>query len=161
MRGIKLLDYTSANVGPGDSGQFVGYTEVIARLGFLGMINAHSFFNAPDYFAIFQLCQHISTNHANTSGVLEPYNLDRSTLADFPVLICSVASRITSGFPTLRSGFWPETSALVVCGRESPFGRKFELMCQSPESCLIAYRVVTREYHCRSQERVAFSQSGL
>src|SRR5580700_9929851 len=45
--------------------------------------------------------------------------------------------------------------------RELPLGREFELVCQSLESCVIANSVVSREYHCRPQERVAFSQGCL
>jgi len=52
-------------------------------------------------------------------------------------------------------------SPLTRFRRELPLGRKFELVYQLLESCLIPYSVVGREYHCRSQERVAFSQSGL
>jgi hypothetical protein len=49
----------------------------------------------------------------------------------------------------------------TVRGLESLSGRKFELACDSLESCLIAYRVVTGEYHYRSQERLAFRQGYL
>ena len=43
----------------------------------------------------------------------------------------------------------------------SRLGRKFEFVCQTPESCLLAYSVVSGEYHCRSQERIVFGQSCL
>ena len=59
------------------------------------------------------------------------------------------------------SSFWPKISAHLVCRQEPPLRRKFEFACQAHKSCLIADRVVSGEYHCRSQERIVFGQSCL
>ncbi len=72
-----------------------------------------------------------------------------------------VASRITSGLATIRGLVSKPKYPHIVCGRELPLGRKFELVFQTPESCLIAYSVVTGEHHRRSQERIVFGQSCL
>ena len=68
---------------------------------------------------------------------------------------------VASGLLRFGSSFWPRTSALIVREPKSPLNRKFELVFQAPESWLIAYSIVTGEHHCRSQERIVFSQSCL
>src|SRR5580692_5139959 len=70
-------------------------------------------------------------------------------------------SRRSPGCRQCGSSLWPKISAQIVRRRASRLDRKVEIVCQSPESCLLAYSVVTGEYHCRSQERVAFSESCL
>jgi hypothetical protein len=61
----------------------------------------------------------------------------------------------------LQESFLSTISAHIVLDGNLPLDRKLQLVCQSPESCLLAYRIVTGEYHDRSQEWIVFSQSCL
>ncbi len=61
-----------------------------------------------------------------------------------------------------RKGYYAKHPAPnAAATHQPPLRRKFEQLYQAPESCLLAYSIVSGEHHRRSQERVVFSQNCL